>query len=143
MKKSIHLWLFVVAITLQFSAFAQPPRGPFVRSPQVHKDKTVTFEYLAPNAEKVMLSGQFLEASVAMTKDTQGIWRTTVGPVQPDIYPYNFVVDGTSVMDPGNVDYFPNERFKGSILLVPGDKLRMYEMKDVPQDRKSTRLNSS
>ncbi|PKQ45158.1 esterase [Confluentibacter flavum] len=111
---------------------AQPPRGPFVRSPQVHQDKTVTFEYLAPNAEKVILGGQFLNSSVEMTKGEQGIWRVTVGPVQPDIYPYNFVVDGTSVMDPGNVDYFPNERFKGSILLVPGDEPRMYELRDVP-----------
>lgn len=120
--------LFFLYGTLQ----AQPPRGPFVRSPQVHTDKTVTFEYLAPNAKKVMLSGQFLDANMEMTKGDQGIWRATVGPIQPDIYPYNFVVDGTSVMDPGNVDFFPNERFKGSILLVPGDAPRMYEMKDVP-----------
>ena len=133
MKKSIHLWFFVALFILQLSAFAQPPRGPFVRSPQVHKDKTVRFEYLAPNAEKVLLSGQFLNSGpVEMTKGNQGIWSVTVGPVQPDIYPYNFVVDGTSVMDPGNVDYFPNERFKGSILLVPGDEPRSYELKDVP-----------
>ncbi len=131
MKKYIHLWLFTAMFTLQFSVFAQP-RGPFVRSPQVHENKTVTFEYLAPNAKKVMLSGQFLNSSVDMTKGDQGIWRVTVGPIQPDIYPYNFVVDSTSVMDPGNVDYFPNERFKGSILLVPGDEPRIYELKDVP-----------
>lgn len=132
LKKPIHSWLFVVVVLLQFNAFAQPPRGPFVRSPQVHDDKTVTFEYLAPNAQKVMLSGQFLNGPVEMTKGDQGIWRVKVGPIQPDIYPYNFVVDGISVMDPGNVDYFPNERFKGSILLVPGDEPRMYELKDVP-----------
>lgn len=133
MKSSIHLWLFAAVLMLQFSAFAQPPRGPFARSPQVHNDKTVTFEYLAPDAEKVLLSGQFLNGGpVEMTKGEQGIWRITTDPVQPDIYPYNFIVDGTSVMDPGNVDYFPNERFKGSILLVPGDEPRMYELRDVP-----------
>ena len=48
-----------------------------------------------------------------MTKDSVGIWSVTVGPVQPDIYPYSFVVDGVTVMDPANVDFFPNERFKG------------------------------
>ncbi|WP_100609915.1 esterase [Confluentibacter lentus] len=127
-----QLLSIVFLFFLYGSLEAQPPRGPFVRSPQVHKDKTVTFEYLAPNAQKVMLSGQFLNSAVEMTKGEQGIWRVTVGPIQPDIYPYNFVVDGTSVMDPGNVDYFPNERFKGSILLVPGDEPRMYELRDVP-----------
>jgi enterochelin esterase-like enzyme len=131
MKININLWLFAVVFLLQFKAFAQP-RGPFVRSPQVHEDKTVTFEYLAPNAQKVTLNGQFLSGPVEMKKEDQGIWRTTVGPISPDIYPYNFQVDGTSVMDPGNVDYFPNERAKGSILLVPGDQPRMYEMKNVP-----------
>lgn len=131
MKNYIHLWLFTAMFTIPFGVFAQP-RGPFVRSPEVHENNNVTFEYLAPNAKKVVLSGQFLDSSVDMTKGDQGIWRVTVGPIQPDIYPYNFVVDGTSVMDPGNVDYFPNERFKGSILLVPGDEPRMYELRNVP-----------
>jgi len=131
--KSKPLFFTLFFLVFAFSAIGQPPRGPFVRSPQVHEDKTVTFEYLAPNAEKVLLSGQFLSGGpVEMTKGDQGIWRTTVGPIQPDIYPYNFVVDGTSVMDPGNVDYFPNERFKASLLLVPGDAPRMYELRDVP-----------
>ncbi|MBU3821407.1 hypothetical protein KO566_04990 [Flavobacteriaceae bacterium XHP0103] len=133
MMKTKQIVLLVFMLVLSLKLLAQPPRGPFVRSPQVHEDKTVTFEYLAPNAEKVLLSGQFLTGRpVEMTKGDQGIWRTTVGPIQPDIYPYNFIVDGTSVMDPGNVDYFPNERFKGSILLVPGDEPRMYELRDVP-----------
>ncbi|TRX22288.1 esterase [Flavobacterium franklandianum] len=132
MKRSINRWLFAVLCILQFTAFAQP-RGPFTNSPQVHEDKTVTFEYLAPNAQKVLLSGQFLTGGpVEMKKGEQGIWRTTVGPIAPDMYPYNFEVDGVGVMDPGNVNYFPNERFKGSILLVPGNQPRMYEMRNVP-----------
>lgn len=36
------------------------------------------------------------------------------GKVKPDIYPYNFIVDGVAVADPNNVDLFPNERFKGA-----------------------------
>ena len=56
-----------------------------------------------------------------MTKDASGIWSVTVGPVKPDIYPYSFIVDGVPVMDPGNVAFFPNERFKGSLLDVPGE----------------------
>ena len=88
-------------------AQSQPPRGPWVISPEVHADKSVTFRYLAPAAQVVKLSGQFLKAPSPMTKDAQGIWSVTVGPIAPDIYPYNFQVDGISVMDPANVAFFP------------------------------------
>lgn len=111
---------------------AQPPRGPLAQSPKVNADKTVTFNYIAPDAKDVKLSGQFLTGAVAMTKGPQGMWTVTVGPVKPDIYPYNFVVDGISVMDPANEDFFPNERFKGSLLDVKADVPLVYAMKDVP-----------
>ncbi len=67
-----------------------------------------------------------------MTKDAQGIWSVTVDPIAPDIYPYNFRVDGISVMDPANVAFFPNERFKASLVDIPGDTPLIHAMKDVP-----------
>ncbi|GAA4397787.1 esterase family protein [Nibrella viscosa] len=113
-------------------AFAQPPRGPLVVSPQVNADKTVTFRYLAPQAKAVDLSAQFEKGPVPMTKDAQGVWSVTVGPVKPDIYPYSFRVDGVTVMDPANVAFFPNERFKASLVDVPGDSPLIHAMRDVP-----------
>jgi enterochelin esterase-like enzyme len=113
-------------------AAGQPPRGPFVISPKVNPDKTVTFSYLAPLAKEVKLSGQFKKTPVAMTKDSIGIWSVTVGPIKPDIYPYSFQVDGVNVMDPSNVAFFPNERFKASLVDVPGDAPLIHSMKDVP-----------
>jgi enterochelin esterase family protein len=121
--------LLLLAVT---SIQAQPPRGPFIISPQVHADKTVTFRYLAPQAKEVKLSGQFQNGPVAMEKDSIGIWSVTVGPITPDIYPYSFNVDGVTVMDPANVAYFPNERFKGSLVDVPGDTPLVHAMRDVP-----------
>lgn len=111
---------------------AQPPRGPLAQSPKVNPDKTVTFNFIAPDAKDVKLSGQFLTAPAVMTKGAQGMWTVTVGPVKPDIYPYNFVVDGLTVMDPANEDFFPNERFKGSLLDVKADAPLVHAMKDVP-----------
>ena len=67
-----------------------------------------------------------------MTKDAQGIWSVTVGPVNPDIYPYSFQVDGVTVMDPANVAFFPNERFKASLVDIPGDTPLIHAMRDVP-----------
>ena len=126
-----RLWVFWALFCLFNGALAQPPRGPLVVSPQVNADKTVTFRYQAPQAKVVELSAQFEKAPVPMTKDAQGIWSATVGPVKPDIYPYNFRVDGISVMDPANVAFFPNERFKASLVDVPGDTPLIHAMRDV------------
>ncbi|MFD0751406.1 alpha/beta hydrolase-fold protein [Mucilaginibacter calamicampi] len=133
MKKNKALKaLLICLLCLPVLVKGQPPRGPLAMSPRVNADKTVTFNYIAPNAKDVKLSGQFLTGAAAMTKNEQGMWSVTVGPVKPDIYPYNFVVDGVSVMDPANVDFFPNERFKGSLLDVKGDEPLIHALKDVP-----------
>ena len=94
-KKQMLRYLIVCGVlTISLAVFAQPPRGPFVVSPQVLPDKKVTFRYLAPSAKDVKLGGsQFGAVQVPMKKDSLGIWSVTVGPVRPDIYPYSFIVD--------------------------------------------------
>jgi len=132
-RKSIACLLF--AGVLAFAdrpASSQPPRGPWVVSPQVNPDHTVVFRYLAPTAREVLLNGQFDDKPQAMTRDSIGIWSVTVGPIKPDIYPYNFIVDGISVMDPANTEYFPNERFKASLVDVPSNTPLMHSLQDVP-----------
>jgi enterochelin esterase-like enzyme len=114
-------------------AFAQPPRVPPLDSPVVHADGTVTFSLRAPNATKVELSGQFVKGLQPLTKDDAGVWRITLGPIEPNLYPYNFVVDGLSVADPANPHIFPNERFKASLVDVPGRDPALHRMQDVPR----------
>jgi enterochelin esterase-like enzyme len=129
----IHFLLLGIIICAGKISNSQPPRGPFIISPQVQADKKVTFRYLAPSAKQVLLGGsQFGAVQVPMTKDSIGVWSVTVGPVKPDIYPYSFVVDGVTVMDPGNVAYFTNERFKASLVDIPGDTALVHAIKDVP-----------
>jgi enterochelin esterase family protein len=111
---------------------AENQRRPAVVSPEVHADNTVTFRYLAPEADTVLLDGQFQAGRALMTKDAEGVWSITVGPITPDMYPYNFVVDGVSVMDPGNPAYFENERFKGSIVDIQGSTPLVHSIQDVP-----------
>ncbi|MCF2446915.1 esterase [Dyadobacter sp. CY345] len=123
----------LAAACISYFALSQPPRGPFVVSPKVLPDKKVTFSYLAPLAREVKLSGGLFGASnVPMVKDSIGIWSVTVGPVRPDIYSYNFVVDGVNVMDPANEDFSPNERFKSSLFEVPGFTPTISSVRDVP-----------
>src|SRR5262249_52100361 len=68
-------------------------------SPEVHSDRTVTFRLRAPEASAVGL--QFA-GTKPMTKDASGVWTATVGPLTPEIYQYNFVVDGVRILDPAN-----------------------------------------
>lgn len=123
----------LLLILVPFAGLAQPPRAPYVVSPKVNADKTVTFSYLAPNAKTVLLGGsQFGQPDVPLTKNAEGVWSVTVGPIKPDIYPYSFKVDGVTVMDPANVAFFPNERFKASLVEIPSEEPAIYALKNVP-----------
>lgn len=114
---------------------AQPPRRPQLESPEVHPDRTVTFRMRAPNAKQVELSGQFVKGNQPLTKDEAGVWSITLGPVTPNIYPYNFLMDGVSVADPNNMSIFPNERFKSSLVDVRGDRPALHDNQDVPHGK--------
>lgn len=122
-------WLFVY-----MSALAQQ-RPPVISSPNVHADNSITFTYFSKTAREVKLSGEFLKEPIALTKDTSGIWKVTVPPVTPDIYPYSFTVDGVGVADPNNTFIFANERFKRSIVDVKGDKPLIHSLQNVPHGK--------
>src|SRR5512136_1705555 len=138
-RNSIMLRVFAASLCLGLaaSARAQNPRPPQIESPIVHANRTVTFNFRAPNAKKVELSAQFLKGNQPLTAETNGVWSIAVGPIEPNLYPYNFVVDGVSVADPNNQDLFPNERFKASLVDIPGDKPSLHAVQDVPHGEMS------
>lgn len=87
-----------------------------------HEDGTVTFQYKNDQAKEVLVDVQFAGRK-PMQRDTQtGLWTVTLGPAAPDMYPYCFIVDGVSVMDPTCDQYFPNEGFKNSLLEIPSQQ---------------------
>lgn len=99
-------------------------------------DGTVTFRYWNDQAHEVLVDVQFAGRH-PMVKDTQtGAWTVTLGPAAPDMYPYCFIVDGISVMDPLNPLYFPNEGFKNSLLEIKGGNSALpHDIRDVPHGR--------
>ena len=101
-----------------------------------HEDGTVTFQYKNDQAKEVMVDVQFAGRN-AMTRDAKtGLWTVTLGPAAPDMYPYCFIVDGVSVMDPENPQYFPNEGFKNSLLEIPASKGKLaHDILDVPHGK--------
>lgn len=139
MKRSLYIVSLSCFVTI--IGFAQRP--PSISSPEVHNDNTVTFKYYSRTAQKVSLSGEFLSASQAMSRDTSGVWSITVGPVKPDIYPYSFVVDSVQLADPNNTYLFANERFKRSIVEIPGNTPLVHSLQNVPHGKVSYRYYKS
>jgi len=89
--------------------------------PRANNDGTVTFQYKNDSAKNVLVDVQFAGRK-EMTRGADGTWTVTLGPAAPDMYPYCFIVDGISVMDPENPQYFPNEGFKNSLLEIPSQE---------------------
>jgi enterochelin esterase-like enzyme len=95
-------------------------------SPQVQADRTVTFRVRAPNATNVSVSGEWPGAK-PMTKDDNGNWSATVGPLAPELYSYSFSIDGFQTLDPGNPAVKPGRQPRTSIVEVPGTPPLMHE----------------
>jgi enterochelin esterase family protein len=102
-----------------------------LRSPEVLADKMVTFRIYAPKAEEVSVGGDFGRGG-AMTKDEQGIWSLTVGPLTPDYYSYSFTVDDVRTVDPKNPMIKQGVASLDSMFLVPGDEAEFEATKEVP-----------
>lgn len=95
-------------------------------------DGTVTFQYKNDQAKDVQVDVQFAGRKPMKKDAATGLWTATLGPAAPDMYPYCFIVDGVSVMDPLCDQYFPNEGFKNSLLEIPGKSSLPHDIRPVP-----------
>ena len=96
-----------------------------VVSPEIKGD-SVTFRIYAPLAQKVSLQGNWGGRGQRMTKQANGVWETTIATPQPEIYTYNFVVDGVSVNDPQNYFLQRDDTRYFSTLMVRGERTQNY-----------------
>jgi len=111
----------------------------YLVSPVVNADRTVTFRFAAPKADEVQLHGlspsargTFIDPPKPMSRNADGVWEIAVGPVAPDIYRYNFVVDGAAVNDHNNPTVSQSERTLGNFVEVPGEGPAIYDVTEVP-----------
>ncbi len=140
---------FAAALLMAGSAFAQQALwgGASVESPVINEDGTITFRYLAPKAIKVTVSGDFLPTQKIQTpfgefdapgaaelkEGENGVWEyTTPEKVAPEMYTYTFNVDGLNVIDNNNMWVNRDVSSLTSVLLVPGERAELYDIKDVP-----------
>jgi enterochelin esterase-like enzyme len=111
----------------------QPPPQPgsSIVSPEVGADRRVTFRILAPEARKLSVAGQW-DNNVPhdMTKDADGVWSITLGPIEPSFWIYNFVVDGVSIADPVNPLVKLRMRTSASLVNVPANPPALWEARN-------------
>ena len=124
-----------ICLVVLLSVLGMRPAGAQRRDapiwPQVGADRTVTFHLRAPQAQRVSLNASFLSEPRAMTKDADGLWSVTSGPLAPEIYEYDFTVDGLTIPDPANPFVKVWRRQSRSMVLVPGNPPAFFEEQNV------------
>lgn len=109
-----------------------------VKSPEINPDNSVTFRLHAPKAITVELTGDFLPEktrSVKMKEESAGVWTFTSDPLDPELYSYNFIVNGMRYLDPSNIYQNRDVATWTSIFIIKGDKGSkgdLYSVNDVP-----------
>lgn len=142
MRASTRRCCFVLCVLLAgAAALAQPaaqpgfhpPQAPHYVSPEITADHHVIFRIFAPHAQSVHVFGTDmpgLTQAPAMTKGEHDIWELTFGPVDPGAYRYNFLVDGTTVLDDHNPATSESNNNPWSLVYVPG--AAFMDTNDVP-----------
>ena len=131
MKKLLPIIaLFAVITSVQAQELANFSRGPRpVISPEIQGD-SVTFRLKADYATVVKLSGSWMAnpygGTIDMTRGENNVWSVKIPLPRPEIYTYNFVVDGVSVNDPQNVMVQRDGTRYLPMLFVPGERSENY-----------------
>jgi|SRR5579875_3249488 len=116
-----------------------------LRSPEVDAQGRVTFRLYAPQAQQVKLQAEGRDATPGITPDqlksqsehsemskgADGVWSLQIGPIQPGVYRYTFLVDGVQTTDPKNPASSESLNFVRSMYEVPGAPFLEYRA-DVP-----------
>jgi len=103
--------------------------GGRIVSPQIQND-SMTFRLKADYATYVKLSGSWMPnpygGSIDMVRGANNVWEVKVPCPRPEIYTYNFIVDGVSVNDPQNILVQRDGTRFLSMVIVPGERSENY-----------------
>jgi enterochelin esterase-like enzyme len=97
--------------------------------PRIEADSRVTFQFKAPNAQKVQVA--IANVPYDMVKDEDGVWTYTSEPQDYGYHNYWMIVDGTIVLDPAT-DGFIGYSHDCNGFEVPDPEGNFYDLKDVP-----------
>ena len=119
-------------IPVQLSAQEALWGGAANTSPEFHEDHRVTFRIQAPQAEEVLISGDWLAENVNLEKGEEGIWSYTTDVMPSNLYTYIFMVDGVRVNDPSNVHMVRDVASIFNVFIVYDGQGDYYRVNDVP-----------
>ena len=140
-RKGPMLVALVVLLSASVPGLAQ--QASRLVSPEVHPDRRVTFRLQAPKVEEVLLSGEFLTEAKKLNKGDDGIWSLTIGPLEPEIYEYEYTIDGVQTIDPANATVRNGVRTTASLVNVPGAQPAFYDARAVPHGKVEVRWYDS
>jgi enterochelin esterase-like enzyme len=106
-----------------------PYNFPGSQYPRIEADNKVTFQFRAPDAQKVQVSINNTPAD--MVKGDNGVWTYTSGPQDLGYHNYWMVVDGAIVLDPGTNAFIGYSHMCNG-LEIPDPNGGFYELKEVP-----------
>ncbi len=130
-KLAIIAGLLAIAGTLsaqELTNFSFGRGAAPVISPEIQSD-SVTFRLKADYATQVTMYGSWLPGygdQIQMRRGENNVWSVKLPLPSPEIYTYNFFVDGVSVNDPQNVLVQRDGTRYLSMLLVPGERSENY-----------------
>jgi enterochelin esterase-like enzyme len=131
---SLFAFLFVFSAGSGAQGFRpMPTPNDTLVSPKTLSNNRVQFRIYAPNAQAVLLTGSDIPnigQGAEMTKQDNGVWKVTLGPLEPGAYRYLFKVDGVSVVDPRSSSVSESNDNVWSLVYVPGADFM--DTKDVP-----------
>ena len=122
MKKCYFLFVFTLISVISSGQELQNFQRQQLVSPEIAGGK-VTFRIRAQEANQVTLYGSWMASftsSENLTKDAEGVWSITINAPAPELYTYNFVVDGVSKSDDANIFVQRDGRRYLSVLLIDG-----------------------
>ncbi len=144
MKKVL---LFAAAMLVCIGVGAQQAlwSGATIVSPEIHADNSVTFRLFAPSSARVQLTGDFLPPQIIttpdreyegpgvadLTRDDNGVWEYTSAVLAPELYCYNFIVDGVTMTDPSNVFTVRDVATVMNIFIIGGARADLYKVNAV------------
>ena len=132
------LFLLITLLCLTAVTIAQTPPPDNLVSPEVHADGKATFRIRAPKAAEVTLFGDWMPVGSKhpMTKDAEGVWSATVGPLEATLHLYSFTVDGVTMADPVNPRIKLRQRTSASLVEIPAQPNQRaaapWELRNVP-----------
>lgn len=134
MRDILTLLVTITLVVCQGQAVAQQnlwcEEG--VLSPEVCEDGGVIFRLYAPNAQRVVVEGDFALEPQPMSRNEQGVWEFHSEPLASDYYTYTFAVDGMKgVLDSSNVRTVRDVASVMNYFIVGGDKGNLYSQQNV------------